>query len=122
MDLTLYQGKEINNEKEEFYIDDESRYSMSGKVLRCILDQLPEDSKVPFADISFPEVQKRETSESDKIKCDMCSKEAIEERAHNMCKYHWNDQLNLKIRIFNHEIISNQNRMRIDPYSEREAK
>ena len=34
-----------------FYLDDDSEYTMNGKVLSYILKQLPKNSKIPFADI-----------------------------------------------------------------------
>ena len=39
--------------EDTFYLKDELKYIMSGKTLRYILEQLPINSKVPFADI-FP--------------------------------------------------------------------
>ena len=38
---------------EEFYLNDKAEYSMSGKTLRYILNQIPINSKIPFADIKY---------------------------------------------------------------------
>ena len=38
--------------KDAFHLNDDSNYTMSGKTLRYILNQLKEGAKIPFADIS----------------------------------------------------------------------